>query len=450
MFDGQDVQRIASSFACYVKSSTDDSTPSMPLYKYSTLSSHRQCTRSEPFAALQPLPCLDDIHMAEVFKGIVIHTDTLPVMSSNDGATPELLNPFTPMAFLPPDTAYQVTIAIYVLVGSLAVLIWDIVTNLYNDYKMITQCRMNISCIVYFLSRWSCLAYLTGLTILETAPVGHCDNIRLVQSIYPIAIPMTSLLFFFRVVAMYEWNKYIVAFFSLSWLAVVGGCLTPTQGISGSNIGNTAYCINSRLEPYVSAAAIVPFVNDTLIFIATTMRLMQNTYVDTNIKNGLKVMLFGKYLPAFSKAVLQDGQAYYLTTISLNLVTAIMFYNTSIPIVYRSFIGVPNIVLMNAMACHVYRKIRFGVYRETTVLSTHELPLASDTTRGQSSGIAFGRNSALSTIPSCRIGGAQDAKLVVDVLELGRVGRSLSIDDESARGLDKSVRTGSSTLVTPV
>ncbi|KAJ3506390.1 hypothetical protein NLJ89_g6895 [Agrocybe chaxingu] len=354
------------------------------------------------------------------------------------------------MAFLPPDLASQVTIAIYVLVGSLAVLIWDIVTNLHNDYKMVTQYRVNISCIVYFLSRWSCLAYLTGLTILETAPVGHCDNIRLIQSIFPIAIPMTSLLFFFRVVAMYEWNKYIVVFFSLSWLAVVGGCLTPTQGISGSNIGNTAYCINSRLEPYVSAAVIIPFVNDTLVFIATTVRLMQNTYVDASIKNGVQVMIFGKYLSTFSKAVLQDGQAYYLTTITLNLVTAVMFYNTSIPIVYRSFIGVPNIVLMNAMACHVYRKIRFGVYSETTISSTYELPLASDGTRGHSSSIAFGRNSALSTSQSTRIGGPKDAKLGVELLELQRVGCSHSIGEESASDYNKSVKTGSSTLVTPV
>ena len=29
---------------------------------------------------------------------------------------------------------------------------------------------------------------------------------------------------------------------------------------------------------------------------------------------------------------------------------------------YRSFVGVPNVVLMNNMACHIYRKIKFGDY----------------------------------------------------------------------------------------
>jgi len=111
---------------------------------------------------------------------------------------------------------------------------------------------------------------------------------------------------------MYDRNVYITAFFFISWLAVVGGCLTATQGVSGSNIGTTKYCINSRLESYVSAAAIVPFINDTLIFCATTWGLMQNSYADRNIITGVKIMVFGQHLPAFSKAMLQDGQAYYL------------------------------------------------------------------------------------------------------------------------------------------
>jgi len=34
---------------------------------------------------------------------------------------PPILNPFTPMAFLPPDVAYQVTVTKYVLVASLGV-----------------------------------------------------------------------------------------------------------------------------------------------------------------------------------------------------------------------------------------------------------------------------------------------------------------------------------------
>jgi len=46
------------------------------------------------------------------------------VMATNDSSISgavELPNPFTPMAFLPPEIAYQVTISTYIGVGSMGV-----------------------------------------------------------------------------------------------------------------------------------------------------------------------------------------------------------------------------------------------------------------------------------------------------------------------------------------
>jgi len=41
--------------------------------------------------------------------------------SNTTASVPQLPNPHTPMAFLPPELAYQVTIAMYILIGSLGV-----------------------------------------------------------------------------------------------------------------------------------------------------------------------------------------------------------------------------------------------------------------------------------------------------------------------------------------
>ncbi|KDR73140.1 hypothetical protein GALMADRAFT_72670 [Galerina marginata CBS 339.88] len=276
----------------------------------------------------------------------------------------DLPNPLTPMAFLPADLAYQLTISTYVLVGSLSVLLWDIATSIRADIRVFTHYRIRPSIAVYILSRLTSLAYLFAITILQTAPIGHCENIRRVEFLYPFVISLTTLLFFFRVRAMYAGNKVVIGFFFCSWLAVIGASITPIFGVSGSSIGSTRYCLNDRLEPYVASACIVPFVNDTLIFCATTWKLLANSHVNSSFKNSFKVVVFGHYLPVFSKAVLHDGQAYYLTTISLNLLTICLFFNESVPVVYRSFIGVPNIVIMNVMACHVYRNIKFGYYKE--------------------------------------------------------------------------------------
>ncbi|PPR04830.1 hypothetical protein CVT24_010251 [Panaeolus cyanescens] len=277
----------------------------------------------------------------------------------------QLPNPFTPLAFLPPDLAFQVNVSHYTAVGSLAVMIWDIVINLGADWKLVTKYRIGLPTIFYFMSRWGCLAYLLGITIIQTAPVENCDLVRWIQLLYPFGLPFSSLLFFLRVQAIYEHNKYIVGFFFISWLGVLGGCITPIFGLSGSNIGITPYCLNTRLESYVSAAGLGPLINDTLVFIATTWRLVQNAYAEEGLKGNLKTAFLGYRLPMLSKALLQDGQVYYLTTISLNLVTDVLFFTkTGVPIVYRSFIGVPNIVLMNSMACYVFRNVKFGVFNQ--------------------------------------------------------------------------------------
>ncbi|KAF8876780.1 hypothetical protein CPB84DRAFT_1795603 [Gymnopilus junonius] len=276
----------------------------------------------------------------------------------------QLPNPYTPMAFFPPDLAYEVTIASYVAVGSLSVLIWDILTNLQSDWQMLRKSKISISIIAYFLSRSASLAYLLGVSTASTAPIRNCALIQRIQIIYPLTYPATSLLFFFRIQAMYTGHNWVIAFFFSLWLGGIGGSLTPLLGVSGSNIGTTDYCVNSRLEPFVFVSSVIFALNDTLIFCAMSWRLMSNSYENPTIKNKCCTIVLGKYLPAFSKGLLQGGQAYYLTTIGLNIVTASLFFNKSIPIVYRSFVGVPNLVLMNNMGCHMYRKIRCGAYND--------------------------------------------------------------------------------------
>lgn len=146
------------------------------------------------------------------------------------------------------------------------------------------------------------------------APIGHCVQIwRGIPWLYVIAIPATSLLFFFRVRAMYGNNLYVTLFFSFMLLAVVAGSVTSTQGVTLVPIGTTNYCTNGRMDEYVIASGIIPLVNDTLVFIAITWRLVRGSVrVPSTRTGGSWSFIFGKHLPAFSRSLLQDGQVYYL------------------------------------------------------------------------------------------------------------------------------------------
>jgi hypothetical protein len=150
-------------------------------------------------------------------------------------------------------------------------------------------------------------------------------------------------------------------------------------------------------------------VYDTLVFIAITWRLVRDgTHCGLNNNNNTRKkggsspwsFIFGKHLPAFSRSLLQDGQVYYLSTVGLAFMSVIFITIESIPAVYRSAIGIPNIMLINVMACRVFRNTKFGIFRETTtsdfVLPTTDLSIVfkSPSTSTQRSTVTSGEIAA--------------------------------------------------------
>ncbi|KAF9457501.1 hypothetical protein BDZ94DRAFT_225354 [Collybia nuda] len=265
-----------------------------------------------------------------------------------------LLNPSTPMAFLPPDLAYQMTVTAYVAIGGLAVLVWDIITHLYADWKLLTRYKVALPTIVYFLSRLSTLAYMLVGTIFQTAPTGNCEVVgETTCTIYHVTVSSTALLFFLRVRAIFNKNRYITAIFFLLWIGVLGGSLTVVTSLSGVPIGNTKYCTFSNFKPYRSTANIIVATFDTSVFIAVTWRL---SFRKAYTKGGGRTFdFFGQYLPSFTRALLQDGQKYYMVATVSNLLVLIMDFAPGIPIAYRTILLMPTIALGNIMACSVFR-----------------------------------------------------------------------------------------------
>jgi hypothetical protein len=140
---------------------------------------------------------------------------------------------------------------------------------------------------------------------------------RLVPFLYSTAIIFTSFLFFLRIRAIFQRTPWIVAFFAGLWLAVLGGCLAFILDVFqkvkvNPALKTTAICFNADISPFIAAATIIPLINDTLIFIATTWRLSHNSYEFSTTRGGVRTLIFGDYLPVFTKVLLHDGQAYYL------------------------------------------------------------------------------------------------------------------------------------------
>jgi len=213
------------------------------------------------------------------------------------------------------------------------------------------------------------LAYIISSAVFSTAPIPSCLALkRTLQVLYVVAIPSTSLLFFFRTRAVFHKEPWVVFFFACMWLAVFVSCFIPMLATATEKIGPTNYCINAEIKLFTTVTAIIPFVNDTLIFISISWRLSCNSSsARRTIKDSVRVLIFGDYLPAFSKAMLQDGQIYYLSTVVSNLITVIFLQLRTIPPVVRAIPAIPNVALMSIMACRVFRKTILGLPRKNDI-----------------------------------------------------------------------------------
>ena len=128
-------------------------------------------------------------------------------------------------------------------------------------------------------------------------------------------MPLTVLPFVVRVFALYRNNrcyKYIVVFFSVTWLFVLGSCIMMPIGVISITTGTRKYCLQSKLLS-LPELRIFLFIHDSFIFLATSWALMRNAY-DTKlgVKKGISAMVLSRHLLPFSKSILRDGQAYYL------------------------------------------------------------------------------------------------------------------------------------------
>ncbi|KAF9456735.1 hypothetical protein BDZ94DRAFT_320894 [Collybia nuda] len=275
-----------------------------------------------------------------------------------------LPNPFTPMAFLPADEAYQKTISEYVIVGGLSVLIWDILTHLHSDYRLLTQYKISLPTTIYILSRWSTLLLVTAASVFQTAPVDDCVALAKVScAVYHVAVSSTALLFFLRVRAIYNQDTYITAIFFFLWVAVLGGSLTSVLSLSGVHIGTTKYCAFSNFKSYRGAANITVAVFDTCVFVAITWRLSNSQLSILKASSPAskrRFDLFGRYYPAFSKGLLHDGQKYYMAAMLANLLVLILEFVPGVPTPYRSVFLTPTVGLTNILACRVFRHTKFG------------------------------------------------------------------------------------------
>ncbi|KAK0504544.1 hypothetical protein EDD18DRAFT_303422 [Armillaria luteobubalina] len=278
---------------------------------------------------------------------------------SNPGT--ETPNPFTPLAFLDPKLASQFEVSRYLYAATLGGYLWDVAINLGNDYQLLFKHRIRYPTVIYYMSRAFTLSYILTSLVFQAASVPDCGALQLALGICNVLTQTcTSFLFFLRVTAVWHKNRYVFFFFAILWFGVIGGAITVPVGIRGAHIGPTQQCINTQVPNYVQLSAIMPLIFDSCTFVAITYRILLYTSIDETPRGRLRAF-FGRDVPIVSRNLLLGGQHYYLVAVCGNIVALVLVRVPGVPTVYRGMCTIPILAVINAMACIVFRKIKFGL-----------------------------------------------------------------------------------------
>ncbi|KAJ6460184.1 hypothetical protein C8R45DRAFT_1081181 [Mycena sanguinolenta] len=249
-----------------------------------------------------------------------------------------------------------------VLTGELLVVfIWDILHSLTQDYHIIFKLKFQISTAVYLVSRITSLIFALGFSLFATYPLPDCQAAMIAFTAFiPLSTSSTSLLFFFRIRAIYAGRRLVTYTFGFLWLCLLAGALTVPLGSSATTVGHA--CIVTRLAPYLSAISIGMTVFDTSVFFAISYGLLANRRTEQPlgecVRSPSQASFSRANLYAFSESLLRDGQQYYLITVVTNTVNILMIYAPGLPLVYRGMWSIPTIAVTNIMASRVFRNIK--------------------------------------------------------------------------------------------
>jgi len=110
--------------------------------------------------------------------------------------------------------------------------------------------------------------------------------------------------------------------------------------------------------------------------------------------------ILGEYLPTFSKALLQDGQVYYLVSVTSNIIVAVITWTVVVPVAYRVALTIFNVAVTNMMACRVYRHTKFGYLRENLISTSQDASKIA---------LRSAENSLGPRLPPCQVASPQHA-----------------------------------------
>lgn len=271
-------------------------------------------------------------------------------------SSPPILNPDVYLNYLLPSVASEYELNRNVNLATLGALIWDILSSIPSDCRLIRIGKAPVVSFAYFIARPASMVMVLLAVLLVTGPVSHCGAISVgIVTCQVTSSAAAAYLFLKRVHAVYFANKVFQHIFSFLWLVGVGTSCAVFAGAyhTSLEIADTKHCIRHEGRSALSVAFMDPVLFDTIVYFAITYKIL----VTHSRGGGWRALCDGSALPHFSRAVLQGGQLYYLITIGINLTRFAFSLSPSASPTLQVILSSPAVSLASVMACKVHRDL---------------------------------------------------------------------------------------------
>ncbi|KZP30799.1 hypothetical protein FIBSPDRAFT_945723 [Athelia psychrophila] len=262
----------------------------------------------------------------------------------------------------------------YVSTAQTVAYAYDWLLSIPDEVEIVSNHGLSFSIAVYFLSRVSQIGHVLSVALSAATPVGACRIIGLtIGSCGVTSVAATSYLFFLRVRAVYLRSKWITGLFGALWAATVALNILAATALSKEHPAATSTpvvvvhsgCTNAGVGLFF-LPSVSTFVNDTLVFLAISYRLVANVAVaEGGRRTHLRAVFQGKGLHSLSRALLQSGQVYYLATILFFCANIAVMVSPLVPLAAHTMFVSTFACFTNLMACHVFRGVTLGYIEES-------------------------------------------------------------------------------------
>ncbi|KAH8102115.1 hypothetical protein BXZ70DRAFT_54267 [Cristinia sonorae] len=271
-----------------------------------------------------------------------------------------------PLPLFSPEVVRQIINEQYILIGTLAAWLWDTVLSAEEEWRMFYEYGLKCPDVVYILSRLTTGFFIFSTAIGSVAPTTHCRTLAKIEGCAAaMQFPTSSLLFLFRIRAVFFDNTPVLLLFFSLWLSILGTDILTPIFFDGVFLGDTSICENKRLSDASAVGIVLTAANDTLVFVAITAKVLW-----LNHRGGrtwaarVRTFFTGEGISGVSRIVLQTGQMYYLVTVGFTVASALMILTPAVPTAYADAMVPVSACVTNMMITRVYRRLKLGMIHD--------------------------------------------------------------------------------------